>query len=142
MKPTKACGKWKTEVKLGKKVGEDATSGADMRAASWHLRVQGLDHQCAQCGAECWSVEPLRCGCCLRCWHPTCLPAQLSPPPQCAGPWHCAHCRRSLAEAGVRDITLDGLLLEYVATGWPLSKAAYLRVLRAAAWLHMDMKGR
>lgn len=42
----------------------------------------------------------------------------------------------------MRDITLDEPLLEYVATGRPPSKAAYPRVLRAAAWLHMDTKGR
>ena len=40
------------------------------------------------------------------------------------------------------DITLDGPLLEYVATGLPPSIAAYPQVLHAAAWLHMDMRGR
>ena len=58
---------------------------------------------------------------------------ELGPPPSRAGPWHCARCHRLLAEAGVRDITLYEPLLEYVATGRPLSKAAYPQVLRAAA---------
>ena len=80
VKPTKGHGKRKTEFKLGKKVGEGAISGIDMSDTSWHLRGQGPDRQCAQCGAECWSVEPLRCGCCLHCWHPACQPAQLGPP--------------------------------------------------------------
>ena len=116
MKPTKGRSRQKMEVKLGKKTGEGDTTGADMSASSWHLRGQDRDHQCVQCGAECWSVEALRCGFCLHCWHPACLPAQLGPPAWRKGPWHCAYCQRSLAEAGVWDITLDGLPLEYVAT--------------------------
>ena len=41
----------------------------------------------------------------------------------------------------MRDVTLDDHLLEYVATGRPPPKAAYPRVLRAAAWLHLDSRG-
>ena len=52
------------------------------------------------------------------------------------GPWHCKVCLRVHKIRGTRDITLDKLLIRYLAVGEkPHTHAQLTRVLRAAEYV-------
>ena len=58
------------------------------------------------------------------------------------GPWHCRECRQHLREQGVRDVTLDRVLMKYRVDGvLPGDKAEWKRLKRAAGFLHIDERG-
>lgn len=98
-----------------------------------------LPTRCDTCGWDDMAAK-LQCDACPREFHRGCVDAE--DVPQRRGPWHCRSCQRSFRDQGLRDITLDELLLWHLATGeLPEDEDAARRVLRASQWVRLDDRG-
>ena len=59
-----------------------------------------------------------------------------------AGPWHCKHCRTEAVKAGIRDVTLDTAVIDFLARRTlPHDQTMHPRIIRAATKLFCDARG-
>ena len=83
----------------------------------------------------------MHCWGCNRRWHHSCIGTG-APAEGWKGPWHCRECKQHLHEQGIRDVTLDRVLIKYLVDGvLPGDKVEWKRLKCAAGFLHIDECG-
>ena len=80
----------------------------------------------------------MRCWGCNGRWHHACIGTR-APAEGWKGPWHCREYKQHLHKQGVRDVTLDSVLIKYLVYGvLPGNKAKWKRLKHATGFLHID----
>lgn len=109
--------------------------GADMVAVGFHDEGDGILPKCAECRKHVREGQ-LQCGMCRKFWHRACSK------PHHHGPWHCTVCRKQARADGVRDVTLDEGVVDYLATKQlPGDADLHPRIIKSACKLYCDARG-
>ena len=106
-----------------------------LQAVGYHREGNFQLPACHLCGEEVREGQ-LQCGICRQHWHRKCAALHHH------GPWHCNPCRVQAKAAGIRDVTLDRAVVDYLAIrSLPTDEAEHPRVVKAASKIHCDPRG-